>query len=64
MTPIAPEHYGIKILYRDHKDSPIFKIAQKDFIKKIKDFSLKSWRMWGDPPSSFNALKDGELTPK
>jgi hypothetical protein len=28
--------YGIKTVYRDHKDSPMFKISQEEFIKKFE----------------------------
>jgi tRNA1(Val) A37 N6-methylase TrmN6 len=28
--------YGIKTVYRDHKDSPLFKISQEEFIKKFE----------------------------
>ncbi|GHV69689.1 hypothetical protein AGMMS49928_13050 [Spirochaetia bacterium] len=30
------KHYGIKTLYRDHTDAPMFAISKKEFIKKFE----------------------------
>ncbi|GHU65892.1 hypothetical protein FACS189447_05690 [Spirochaetia bacterium] len=32
----ASKHYGIKTLYRDHPESPMFAISRKEFIKRFE----------------------------
>ncbi|MFP3040313.1 Eco57I restriction-modification methylase domain-containing protein, partial [Treponema primitia] len=33
----SSKHYGIKTLYRDHTDTPLFAISKKEFIRKFEE---------------------------